>query len=72
MYLRYMTGMIPAFQSAIFSKAGLAMSKWYLGGLHHPPALLGFAKLGGQRLVAVTVVMGVALLHAGAFTHLIW
>lgn len=38
-YLRYETGMIPAFQSAIFMKAGLVRSKWARGGLHHPPLL---------------------------------
>lgn len=38
-YLRYETGMIPAFQLAIFIKAGLVKSKWTRGGLHHPPLL---------------------------------
>jgi len=37
-------------------KAGLAISKWVLGGLHQPPALESWYQLGGQRLVAVTTV----------------
>ncbi|XP_021975406.1 uncharacterized protein LOC110870534 [Helianthus annuus] len=32
------------------------MSKWYWGGLHQPPSLLGNALFGGQKLVAVTTV----------------
>jgi len=47
---------MPAFHCAIFMKAGLAMSKCTRGGLHQPPLLDGCAQLGGQRLVAVTVV----------------
>lgn len=40
------------------------MSKWVRGGLHHPPLLESSDQFGGQRLVAVTVVMaGGALLH---------
>lgn len=55
-HLRYMTGTMPAFHWAIFMNAGLAMSKWVLGGLHHPPLFESCDQLGGQRLVAVTVV----------------
>lgn len=40
----------------MFMNAGLERSKWVLGGLHHPPLLEGSAQLGGQRLVAVTVI----------------
>ena len=57
-YLRYATGMIPAFQLASFMKAGLAISKWVLGGLHQPPLLESWYQLGGQRFVAVTTVDG--------------
>lgn len=53
-----MTGTMPAFQSAIFMKAGLDMSKCVRGGLHQPPALESSDQLGGQRFVAVTVVKG--------------
>jgi len=38
------------------------MSKCGLGGLHQPPLLLGRAKFGGQKLVAV-IVMEVPLRH---------
>lgn len=48
--------MIPAFHSAIFMKAGLDISKCERGGLHHPPLSEAWDQLGGQRLVAVTVV----------------
>lgn len=51
-----MTDTMPAFQSAIFMKAGLDMSKWVRGGLHQPPALESLDQLGGQRFVAVTAV----------------
>jgi len=37
-----MTGTMPAFQFAIFMKAGFARSKCVLGGLHHPPLLESF------------------------------
>lgn len=57
-YLRYEMGIIPAFQSAIFMKAGLAKSKWTRGGLHHPPLLVSSPQFGGHMLVAVTTVTG--------------
>lgn len=57
-YRRYMTGTMPAFQFAIFMKAGFDISKSVRGGLHQPPALESLDQLGGQRLVAVTVVNG--------------
>ncbi|GER40545.1 protocadherin-11 X-linked [Striga asiatica] len=47
----------PALSDAWHS-AGLAMSKWVRGGLHHPPWFESCDQFGGQRLVAVTVVMG--------------
>lgn len=69
-YLRYMTGTIPAFHWAICMKAGLAMSKWVRGGLHHPPLFEFLDQLGGQRLVAVTVAMPFE--HHGDRVHFIW
>lgn len=49
-----MTDTMPAFQSAIFMKAGLDMWKWVRGGLHQPPALESLDQVGGQRSVAVS------------------
>jgi len=53
-------------------KAGLDMSKCARGGLHHPPLSEGSAQLGGQILVAVTVVKGTLAKHALDCTHCIW
>ena len=47
---------------ARFSQAGWDMSKCCRGGLHQPPSSLGCDQLGGQKLVAVTV-MDVPGLH---------
>ena len=47
-YLLYMTGIMPAFQNASFSNAGLERSKCCLGGLHQPPASEGSYQLGGD------------------------
>jgi hypothetical protein len=58
-YLLKRTGMMPAFQSAMRENTGCAKSKCRKGGLHQPPLLLGKASLGGQKLVAVTVTLGV-------------
>ena len=49
----------------------MARSKWALGGLHHPPLSLGWAKLGGQKLVAVMKIDGLPEWHKlGSFAHL--
>ena len=51
---------------------GIARSKWGRGGLHQPPLSLGWAKLGGQKLVAVTKMDGLpGLHHLGSSAHLI-
>jgi len=52
-------------------KAGLDMSKCERGGLHHPPLSEDSAQLGGQILVAVTVVETTLEKHALDWTHLI-
>jgi hypothetical protein len=40
-YLLYATGTMPARYCAMWRKAGSAMSKCGLGGLHQPPSSLG-------------------------------
>ena len=71
-YRRKETGTIPARYSAILRNMGMARSKWGLGGLHQPPLSLGRAKLGGQKLVAVTMMEGLpGLHHLGSSLHLI-
>lgn len=67
-YLRKATGTIPARYWAILRKAGSAISKCGRGGLHHPPLSLGKAKLGGQKLVAVTM-MEPGRHHLGSSSH---
>jgi hypothetical protein len=47
------------------------MSKCSRGGLHQPPLLLDSAQLGGQRFVAVNVMVGLPGKHHLLFTHLI-
>ncbi|KAM2985830.1 hypothetical protein FF2_006179 [Malus domestica] len=50
---------------------GMVRSKWGLGGLHHPPLSLGWAKLGGQKLVAVMKIDGLPEWHQlGSSAHL--
>lgn len=48
---------MPALYFAILTKLGCARSKWRAGGLHHPGV---FSPLwfGGQKFVAVTVIVG--------------
>jgi len=70
-YLRYWTGTTPALYWAIRRKMGWAKSKWCWGGLHQPPALLAWAKLGGQKFVPVMVIVP-PIHHFGSFTHFIW
>jgi hypothetical protein len=41
----------------------MARSKWGRGGLHQPPLSLGWAKLGGQKLVAVMKMEGLTEWH---------
>lgn len=65
-------GTMPARYSAILRKTGIARSKWARGGLHQPPLSLGWAKFGGQKLVAVTKTEGLpGWHHLGSLTHLI-
>jgi len=56
----------------MFMNAGLDMSKWVLGGLHHPPLFESSDQFGGQRFVAVTVVNGEPRKQWGDPVHLIW
>lgn len=63
---------MPACHWAIFMKAGFAMSKCVRGGLHHPPLFGSLLQSGGQRLVAVRVVMGDPLQHDFEPTHRSW
>jgi hypothetical protein len=44
------------------------MSKCWRGGLHQPPLSLDKAKLGGQKLVAVTVMVP-GRHHLGSSLH---
>jgi hypothetical protein len=69
-YLLNEIGTIPALYWAICKKAGSAMSKCWRGGLHQPPLSLDKAELGGQKLVAVTV-MDPGRHHLGSLSHLI-
>lgn len=56
-YLWNDIGTIPALYCAIFKKAGCAKSKCCNGGLHQPPLLLDNDGFGGQKFVAVTVIV---------------
>jgi len=69
-YLLKETGTIPALYWAICKKAGSARSKCCKGGLHQPPLLLANAKLGGQKFVAVTIMLP-GRHHLGSLSHLI-
>lgn len=69
-YLLNATGTIPDLYCAIWRNAGSAMSKCCRGGLHQPPLLLGKAKFGGQKFVAVTTMVA-GLHHLGSSAHLI-
>ena len=50
----------------------MARSKWGRGGLHQPPLSLAWAKLGGQKLVAVMKIEGLPEWHHSlSFAHFI-
>lgn len=69
-HLRKATGTIPARYSASLRNMGIARSKWGRGGLHQPPSSEGCAKLGGQKLVAVTKMEGLPEWHhLGSSAH---
>lgn len=55
-HLRNCTGMMPPTALARRVNIGYDRSKWVLGGLHHPPLLVGLAGFAGQRFVAVTLM----------------